>query len=130
MSATAAGRIAGQPGVAYVEEDLVREASIAPSDTYYAGYQADDYGLIKCPAAWDMSKGAGVRVAVLDTGCQLSHPDIGYIGSSSSGKVKVSSNVVKGSAAGTFTFTIDSLTKNGYGYDKAANTETSDSVRK
>ncbi len=66
-----------------------REAVYTPNDTYYAGYQADDNGLINVPAAWGGSRGAGVRVSVLDTGCQLDHPDIG---SGSSGKVKVWKN--------------------------------------
>lgn len=75
------------PGVAYVEEDLVREASFEPNDTYYnttfskrnekRGYndQRDDFALINAQLAWDTSKGAGVRVAVLDTGIDLTHPD-------------------------------------------------------
>lgn len=86
VPAAALAALRASPGVAYVEEDLVRQATVTPNDTYYASYQADDFGLINCPAAWDISKGTGVRVAVLDTGCQLSHPDIG---SGTSGKVKV-----------------------------------------
>jgi len=78
-----------EAGVAYVEEDLVRQPTFTPNDTYYASYQADDFGLINCPSAWNVSKGDGKRVSVLDTGCQLSHPDIG---SGSSGKVKASRN--------------------------------------
>lgn len=88
-----------EAGVAYVEEDLVRFPTSTPNDTYYAtvpGYpasdaQADDFALINCPAAWEASTGAGVRVAVLDTGCQTAHPDI-------SGKVKVSKNFTGGKA--------------------------------
>jgi len=85
-----------EPGVAYVEEDLVRQPTFTPNDTYYASYQADDFGLIGCPAAWDVSKGAGKRVSVLDTGCQLSHPDIG---SGSSGKVKAWKNFTTSGAS-------------------------------
>src|SRR5688572_11087674 len=77
VPARALGALRSAPGVAYVEEDLVRKATLTPNDTYYASNQADDLGLINCPSAWDVSRGAGVRVAVLDTGCQLSHPDIG-----------------------------------------------------
>lgn len=76
-----------EPGVAYVEEDLVREASdaVVPNDKYYTQYQAGSFGLIRAPEAWGVSTGAGVRVAVLDTGCLTSHTDI-------SGKVKITKN--------------------------------------
>ncbi len=65
-----------EPGVAFVEEDLVRQASDTPNDPLYATQQADDFGLIGCPAAWDVSKGDNIVVAVLDTGCQTNHPDL------------------------------------------------------
>jgi subtilisin family serine protease len=75
-----------QPGVALVEEDLVRRKTLDPNDTYYATYQAADYGLVRAPEAWNVSRGDGIRVCVLDTGVQLDHPDIG---SGTTGKVKV-----------------------------------------
>lgn len=34
------------------------------------------HGLIGVPEAWKSSRGKGVLVAVLDTGCDLSHPDL------------------------------------------------------
>lgn len=94
-----------EAGVAYVEEDIVRQATVTPNDTHYAAYQADDFGLINAPAAWDLSTGSGIRVAVLDTGCQLNHPDIG---SGASGKVKVWRNFSSGKAT-------DVADKNGHG---------------
>jgi subtilisin len=37
-----------------------------------------DWGVVKlkAPEAWAVTKGKGVRVAVLDTGCDLNHPDL------------------------------------------------------
>lgn len=32
--------------------------------------------LIQAPALWDQTKGAGITVAILDTGCESSHPDL------------------------------------------------------
>ncbi len=83
------GALLAEPGVAYVEEDRVRRKRATPNDTYYARYQASPFGLVRLPAAWDVSRGAGVRVAVVDTGCEVAHPDIG---SGASGKVKAVRN--------------------------------------
>lgn len=112
-----------EPGVAYVEEDVVRQKTdVVPNDYFYAAYQADDFGLIRCPAAWGVSTGAGIRVAVLDTGCQLNHPDIGF---GSTGKAKVwknftttgkSSDVADKNGHGTHTAgTVGAKTNNGTG---------------
>ncbi|MBI4563493.1 MAG: S8 family serine peptidase [Planctomycetes bacterium] len=87
-----------EPGILYVEEDRVRTKTVEPNDTYYnfafsklytnrgLNDQKDDFRLIRCPEAWGVSTGAGARVSVLDTGCQINHVDIG---SGTAGKVKV-----------------------------------------
>lgn len=48
--------------------------AITPNDPYFA----DQWYLrqIQAPAAWDVTEGAGVIVAVLDTGVDLDHPDL------------------------------------------------------
>ena len=47
---------------------------ITPNDSYYSRQWA--LGKIDAPHAWAMSKGAGVLVAVLDSGVDLNHPDL------------------------------------------------------
>lgn len=51
---------------------------LVPNDPLYAQYQwhlSNPTGGINAPAAWDLSRGAGVVVAVLDTGILPGHPD-------------------------------------------------------
>jgi subtilisin family serine protease len=66
-----------RPGVSYVEPvyDSFRAADI-PSDPLYA-QQASYLRVEQAPQAWDVEKGKpGVIVAVLDSGVDLTHPDL------------------------------------------------------
>ncbi len=58
------------PNVASVEEDKMMHALATPNDAQYTSqwhyYEAT--GGMRVPAAWDLATGAGVVVAVLDTG--------------------------------------------------------------
>ena len=70
-------RLAADPGVEYVEVDQLMRALWTPNDPRYAeqwGFQ-NTAGGIRAPAAWDKSRGAGVVVAIVDSGI-IAHPDL------------------------------------------------------
>ena len=62
------------PHVKFAELDGILQMQQTPSDPYYANewHQAK----IGAPAAWDVATGAGVTVAILDTGVDAAHPDL------------------------------------------------------
>ena len=66
----AADLMARDASVEYAEPDRMMQPLFTPNDTYYN--QQWDYfdaiGGMNVPAAWDKSTGAGIRVAVIDTG--------------------------------------------------------------
>ncbi|HEX2021763.1 MAG TPA: S8 family serine peptidase, partial [Candidatus Thermoplasmatota archaeon] len=70
-----AKRLAAVPGVAYAKPDTRAEASYVPNDPLYgAQWGAPAIGM---PAAWNATRGGHDRmVAVLDTGVNVTHPDL------------------------------------------------------
>jgi len=72
------------PEVEFAEPNMIMKIQAAPNDPYYATAGAwgqgfgDLWGLQKigAEAAWDASQGAGVVVAVVDTGLDYNHEDL------------------------------------------------------
>ncbi len=95
-SATAAAvrqQLAADPNVQAVVEDRILTAhalqvtaspapASATSDTYYSGpagwavRAVGGYGTAAAAGPWSITQGAGVRIAILDTGVDATHPDI------------------------------------------------------
>lgn len=72
------------PNLEYAEEDKLISVELTPNDPYFSSSGSwgqaygDLWGLhkINASSAWDKSTGAGVLVAVVDTGVDYNHPDI------------------------------------------------------
>ena len=72
------------PDLEYAEEDKIISVKLTPNDPYFSSSGSwgqayyDLWGLhtINASSAWDKSTGAGIVVAVVDSGIDYNHPDI------------------------------------------------------
>jgi len=83
-AAAAAEAAARDPHVAYAQPNYVVKADFTPNDPYFSsagswGQPYDDLWSLErigMPAAWDLEQGDGIVVGVVDSGLDLTHPDI------------------------------------------------------
>ena len=69
--AAALGR---NPHIKFAEVDGLVALSFTPNDPYYGSEW--HLQMMNAPSAWDLSIGAGITVAVLDSGVDATHPDL------------------------------------------------------
>jgi thermitase len=75
--AAAAADLAEAPDVEWAEPNYIFRPDLVPNDTYYASKQASYLTRMQMPSAWDLTTGSpDVVIAILDTGIQITHPDL------------------------------------------------------
>jgi hypothetical protein len=68
-SASLIAELRGDPNVSYVEVDHVRKATdVTPDDPEYTGGHQPEVDQVNLPAAWQVTTGSAVKIAVVDTG--------------------------------------------------------------
>lgn len=72
--AAAVQRLSQNPHIQFAELDRKVSAKFTPSDPYFGSEW--HLSKVNAPAAWDSSQGAGVTIAILDSGVDGSHPDL------------------------------------------------------
>jgi subtilisin family serine protease len=73
-SADFALELSAMPGVQYAEPDGLVYATLGSNDPGFSSQWA--MTKIGAPSAWDLTRGSSVKVAVVDTGADLDHPDL------------------------------------------------------
>ncbi len=76
VDASAVSRLRDRADVAYVEEDGIVEALAKPSKTVQQPSQRTPWGVTAVGAPVAGTTGKGIKVAVIDTGIDLDHPDL------------------------------------------------------
>ncbi len=69
-----ANLLSHNPQIKFAEPDALVAPVLTPNDPYYGNEW--DLHTLNGAAAWDVSRGAGITVAILDSGVDATHPDL------------------------------------------------------
>jgi thermitase len=106
-------RLSHNPHIKFAELDRAVEPAFVPNDPYFGS--AWHLPKIGASAAWDIARGTGVTIAILDTGVDASHPDLAgnlvpgwnfYSNNSNTSPVKPHGTWVAGAAAAVINNTL------------------------
>ena len=67
-------RLSKNPHIKFAELDRAVRSNFVPNDPYFGSEW--HLNKVNAPAAWDLSQGGGVTIAILDSGVDGSHPDL------------------------------------------------------
>jgi subtilisin family serine protease len=86
-------------GVESVRTSTQYQPMWTPTDPKYGTQQKGMFGALQAPAAWDVQRGDGATIAVLDSGFDVTHPDLAGKIASTWDVVAGNTNVTESSAS-------------------------------
>jgi subtilisin family serine protease/flagellar hook assembly protein FlgD len=108
-----AQELLAQPGVTSVTPAVRMQTFGTPNDTYFGSRQSSYLTTVAAPSAWDTQAGSsGVTIAVIDTGVDVTHPDLSSKIVGTYNAVDGGSDVTDATGHGTFVAGVAAATTN------------------